>query len=616
MLRRMMPLLTVLGLGFALLVSGLGALQSVLIAERDESHARVWAERNALQEYARRTLEQRLEELVSEAEINWAREDPLMPTQRLLLVERGRQLFPRPIRYAGGDAQEARQVYTAVLEGRILPAEPGTPWARRLELARACRDAILRRSAGEVETTVRALLNHQSYFRLHSRDDVATELAVLELLVESTNPSPDFMKAILLSGVHAGEALLLEGLQPTLIRRRDRFTAADFQFLSARVIALSERTQVQFDDFRARIAEPVTVPLATPPDMLESPALVLSGTWYARPAGPERIIGTSIRIDNLLQSIESEMRARALLEPSDSLLRPELRDAVVPLRTLVIGVRSPRFARAIADGDRRFWVKTGFVGLSAGLALIIVALALVIQGRRQRFVEQKSDFVATVSHELRTPLASIRLMAETLERRIAQFPSARDYPTRIVREIDDLAFLVDNILSFNRLDKGRWKPRLGQVSLDTMLDEIQQELGSFTPRTVRWMSEGIRVDLAGDPELLRLLIRNLAKNAYTYNERDPIEITFKGSFEGRHFVLAVTDNGIGIEPGDLRKVFYDFFRAHGNVSRGSGLGLAICRRVMHAHGGEITVANSSPQGTTFVLRFPATLVHRSAGASA
>lgn len=604
MLRRILPTLAVLALGLTLLLWGLGSLQRIIFAQHEEARAQVKAERNALQEYARRTLEQRLESLLHETEIEWALGDPLMATQHLLLVDRGEQIFPRAIRYAAANAHGPRRLYVALRDGAPVQASTGTPWARRVELVRSFREALLEGLPEAIETSFREIAEHRAHWVLDARQDLPAQLAVLDLLVEYAAPHPELVGGLLRDGLYAGDHLILEGLQAALIRGRDRFSAADFQFLCGRVIALSERTQTRVDDFQARVAEPVTVPLSAP-GMLDAPSLILGGSWYARPAGPDRIIGVAIGIDELLRSVESEMRARALLEPDDALVRPDVAPEVVPLPTLVLDVRSSRFGKALEDADRRFWLMTGFVGLSAFLALIIVALALFIQLRRQRFVELKSDFVATVSHELRTPLASIRLMAETLERRTAGLPAVRDYPTRIVRDIDDLAFLVENILSFNRLDKGRWKPRPSTVALDELAGLIEQELPMFAPRAVEWHTEGLQgVSLYVDHELVKLLLRNLAKNACAYNERDPIRIVLVGRQEGHRFSLTVGDNGVGIPATEQKRIFSDFYRAKGTVSRGSGLGLAICRKIMAAHGGRIVVTTSSPEGTTFELTFP------------
>lgn len=607
MLRRMLPTLAGLGIGLALLLWGLGSLQRIIFAQHDEARAQVKAERNALQEYARRTLEQRLEGLLHETEINWAIDDPLMATQHLLLVDHGDQVFPRAIRYATGQLNAGRRLYVALRDGQAVQSTSGTPWARRVELVRVFREAVLRGAPDDIEASFRDIVEHRAHWVLDARQDLPAQLATLELLVEYAEPNPEIVAGLLRQGLFAGEQLVLEGLQPGLIRRRERFSVADFQFLCGRVIALSARTQTRADDFQARVAEPVTVPLAVPL-RLDHPSLILGGSWYARPAGPDRMIGVAIGIEELLRSVEAEMRARALLEPDDALVRPNVDPEIVPLPNLLLDVRSARFGQALRDAERRFWLMTGFVGLSAGLALVIVALALFIQLRRQRFVELKSDFVATVSHELRTPLASIRLMAETLERKTAGQPNVRDYPTRIVRDIDDLTFLVDNILSFNRLDKGRWKPRHGSVSLEHLASLVEQELPTFAPRPVEWSTEGFEsLSLHADEELLRLLFRNLAKNACAYNERDPIRIALVASPRGRDLVVTVTDNGVGIAPAEQKRVFSDFYRAKGTVRHGSGLGLAICRKVMDAHDGRIIVQQSSPEGTTFALTFPGIL---------
>jgi len=89
-----------------------------------------------------------------------------------------------------------------------------------------------------------------------------------------------------------------------------------------------------------------------------------------------------------------------------------------------------------------------------------------------------------VSHDLRTPLASIRLQAETLMRRLRGNPEARDYPERIVRDVDGLSFLVENILSFNRLEHGGWQPRRADVSLRELVGGLRADLERQMPRKV------------------------------------------------------------------------------------------------------------------------------------
>jgi signal transduction histidine kinase len=280
---------------------------------------------------------------------------------------------------------------------------------------------------------------------------------------------------------------------------------------------------------------------------------------------------------------------------------------VQPLATLGVAVDLPLWAAAEADIARRYGLKTGLVAACAALAAAIVVLAGVAQHRKYRFVELKSDFVATVSHELRTPLASIRLLAESLERRAGAVPEARDYPQRIVQAADGLHFLVENILSFNRIDKGRWAPRPALLRLEELAASLRQELAAAQGAGVELELTGGEVALYADPQLLRLLLSNLARNACAYNQRSPVRLHLGGArAPGGRVELRLQDNGLGIPPAEWERVFQDFYRLERpeHEVHGSGLGLALCRKIMQVHAGHIRIAASSPEGTTFLMSFP------------
>ncbi|MDH5637227.1 MAG: hypothetical protein OEZ04_01915, partial [Nitrospinota bacterium] len=125
--------------------------------------------------------------------------------------------------------------------------------------------------------------------------------------------------------------------------------------------------------------------------------------------------------------------------------------------------------------DKRFRLKSSFVLSSGMLGVIIAALAILAQWRKARMTELKSDFVATVSHELKTPLASIRLLAETMEHGEESGSPTPGYPRRIVEAVDGLGFLVENILSFNRLGKDGWRLRKSFVSLGQAVAWAREE---------------------------------------------------------------------------------------------------------------------------------------------
>ncbi len=211
--------------------------------------------------------------------------------------------------------------------------------------------------------------------------------------------------------------------------------------------------------------------------------------------------------------------------------------------------------------------------------------------------------MATVSHELRTPLASIRLLAETLEWRLAQGTEARDYPARIIHEADGLGFLVENLLSFNRIDKGRWVPHLSRVRLDELVATLRRDVEAWAQVPVELTADVGERELNADPQLLRLLLANLARNACAYNTRSPVRLHVEALADGR---VRFSDNGVGIPQAEWERIFGEFYRLRGQGREvpGSGLGLALCQRIMRLHGGTLRVATSSPEGTTFELTFP------------
>jgi two-component system, OmpR family, sensor histidine kinase SenX3 len=262
---------------------------------------------------------------------------------------------------------------------------------------------------------------------------------------------------------------------------------------------------------------------------------------------------------------------------------------------------------AVSELESGYRLKALLLGFSGALALVIIGLAVLAHERKVRFLALRSEFVSTVSHELRTPLSAIRVMAETLERRVGGMPGAGNYPSRIIAEADSLGRLVENILTYNRLEKGRWEAAREQVSLEALVQRVAEDAAAQNAARVELKAEGLAgVAIPGDPELLRMLFSNLVHNACRYTTRTPVELRVEARKEG-FTVVRFTDNGVGIPRESWEEVFEEFrrLRREGQPARGgSGLGLAICRRIMSLHGGTLRVAASSPEGTTFEITFP------------
>ncbi|MCY1019877.1 sensor histidine kinase [Pyxidicoccus sp. MSG2] len=603
MLRRLLPTVVALVLGLVGLGWGLGYLQRIFATERDDAQASLDSRRTALEQYARASLAQSLRDRLEAARpaLEAAAVDPLVPATGLYLRERGDQLLPRMALHDTGDDAPAKERYARLRAGtERADEEEEDPWAERLALVRAVEGALARGDRRASTVALMALLQHRAQYVLASTRDVPGLLVVLESLAERGDPVPQLMHALVRDGLADGRGGRLEGLQRLLLLRRSRFTPVDFAFLRERVAALSAKVGAPVADFESRAGELATEPLPLP-RTLPGPVLVRAG-WYLEPRGGSQVRGVAVDPAALLESLTREMRERGLLE-SDGQVRLLGAAEVLSLDALPLSVDTPEWARAQGALERRYRLKTGMVALCGVLAVAIFALAFVAQQRKFRFLELKSDFVATVSHELRTPLASIRLLAETLEWRLAEGTDARDYPARIVREADGLGFLVENLLSFNRIDKGRWVPRLEPVRLDELVSLLRRDLEAWSKVPVELEAQVGDMAFRADAQLLRLLLSNLARNACAYNTRSPVRLRVEALPGGR---VRFSDNGIGIPQAQWETAFEEFVRlpGQGRDVPGSGLGLALCRRIMRLHGGSLRVAASSPEGTTFELTFP------------
>jgi two-component system sensor histidine kinase KdpD len=212
-----------------------------------------------------------------------------------------------------------------------------------------------------------------------------------------------------------------------------------------------------------------------------------------------------------------------------------------------------------------------------------------------------------VSHELRTPLGSIKGYATTLltHGNKLKRDEQREFLEIIDSEADRLRELIENLLDMSRLEAGvlridREPTRLGGIVRDVtrkvQLSAPQHEL------IVDWPVADPLVQ--ADPKRVYQVIQNLLTNAVKYSP-DGGRIWLTGDVQQREVVLSIADEGLGMPPTELDKIFDRFHRVGGEVSRrvgGTGLGLAICKGLIDAHRGRIW-AESQGEGMGSVFRF-------------
>ncbi len=621
---RRLSLLLALGCGCIALAWGLFHLRGIFVEERQDALSEIAARRQALEQYAHQELNARLRNRLAEARpsIDAAARDPLLPARELLLFDRGEQLLPRLLKSGGSVSNSASVLYRALRNGQAArlaeregQREADSPWHVRLQLFAALDSALAAHDRSGIETVVRRILAHRAAYLISVTHDLPYTAAMLDRLSASAKPDPALMRLVLRDGFR-GRAGSAPGLQRGLLDNRHRFSPSDFRFQAKQIADLSRPHNVLYTDFmdrvgEAAVAQPRPPTLNVPAFMPQAGPTVAGELWYLEPPKRERIYGVLVSFPALLSEITAAMRGHGLLGPRDLVRGQAARGDVA---NLPLQIDSPGWAPAAAAVQKRYRLKAALEVVIAVLAFGVLALGVLVYRRKQRFVELKSDFVSAVSHELRTPLASIRLMAETLERRTKDVPGVRDYPTRIIRDIDGLSFLVENILSFNRLSRGRWTPHKAQLRLSDIVDKLQVERDLWAHRPAELEGEELEpVLLHADRDLVQLLITNLIRNACQYSERAPATIRISAEASDKCWTVLVADNGVGIPEAEQEKIFDDFYRSKEGGGRGSGLGLAICRKVMEAHGGSIRVAESSSAGTTFELIFP--LPAKSSGAA-
>jgi PAS domain S-box-containing protein len=221
--------------------------------------------------------------------------------------------------------------------------------------------------------------------------------------------------------------------------------------------------------------------------------------------------------------------------------------------------------------------------------------------------EIKSTFISIVSHELKTPVALIKGYASTLRRDDARWDKAviQDSLAVIEEEADRLAQMIEDLLDASRLQAGGIRLNRSDISLPILSSRLADRFQTQTDR------HQIIVDfpkdfpvILGDETRIEQVMINLISNAIKYSGKGEIRIS--GAVRPEQVVVAVSDQGAGIDPRDLPHIFDRFYRADKAVknTKGAGLGLYLARAIIEAHGGRIWVDPQSDAGARICFSLP------------
>ncbi|MFH1129703.1 MAG: HAMP domain-containing sensor histidine kinase, partial [Pseudomonadota bacterium] len=253
-----------------------------------------------------------------------------------------------------------------------------------------------------------------------------------------------------------------------------------------------------------------------------------------------------------------------------------------------------------------YLVSTAVGVIMAGLAFLFVAI------RKERRANQlKSVFISNVSHELKTPLSLIHMFGELLALgRTQDSKTATEYARIITRESERLTALIENVLDFARIERGKEAYEFAVGNLGRVVERVA-ELSSYRAEQAGMklhvaLEENIP-DTTIDEGAMTLLLLNLVENAVKHGAKKNGKIEVSLHSDVDELLLRVADEGPGIPQDEQRLVFERFYRGKavpGKATRGSGIGLSLVKNIAIAHGGKVSVRSEPGKGAAFEVRVP------------
>ena len=253
-----------------------------------------------------------------------------------------------------------------------------------------------------------------------------------------------------------------------------------------------------------------------------------------------------------------------------------------------------------------FWTGCAVLGIMSGVCGVLIRSLLA----QQRLTRMKNDFVATVTHELKTPLASTRLFVDTLlEGRCRDKQQEREYLELIARENKRLSRLIDNFLTFSRMERNKRTFNFEDVEpasiAATATDTVRENYESSGCTLTMQVADKLPPIIADKDAMITVLL-NLLDNACKYSN-DNKQIELKVFEKESAICFQVQDNGIGMAKRELSKILDRFYQVDQSLSRkcgGAGLGLSIVNFIVEAHGGKIDIQSEPGEGSTFTVKIP------------
>lgn len=244
------------------------------------------------------------------------------------------------------------------------------------------------------------------------------------------------------------------------------------------------------------------------------------------------------------------------------------------------------------------------------IIIVICASTLTALYRQKKAADVKNDFINNMTHEFKTPISTIALACEAMgDKSVDDEAIKTTYVSIIKDENSRLQKMVENILLIAQLNKGQLRMNVDLVDVHELINNVVRSISLQVSSSQGRISLQLNADnfrIFADSIHIENIIVNLIENAIKYSPSKPT-IEVRTHNDNKNLIIEVEDNGIGISPKHIKKIFNEFYRVpHGNRhdTKGFGLGLGYVKKIVSLHHGNITVVSEVDKGSTFIVSLP------------